>query len=182
MAPTIKNASAPLATESGRGNPAAHGTDPARRRRTAGTAGVPGDVVADRPAKHWITGLERVEDRALVAGPSTRSSTSPLTRARVADVLGPPPSPAPPRTRCLPLLPAPFLILQPPPPSPPLLRSPQSHFPLPHNPSKRHPRLTPVDLLPPSPTSPSTPPTFPPWTTRIMAMHRGVKVEQARAG
>ena len=26
---------------------------------------MPGDVVADRPAKHWITGLERVEDRAL---------------------------------------------------------------------------------------------------------------------
>ena len=26
---------------------------------------LPGDVVADRPAKHWITGLERVEDRAL---------------------------------------------------------------------------------------------------------------------
>jgi hypothetical protein len=41
------------------GNPGAHGTDPARRRRIAGTVG------ADRPAKHWITGLERVEDRAL---------------------------------------------------------------------------------------------------------------------
>src|SRR5271165_3099750 len=26
---------------------------------------LPSDVVADRPAKHWITGLERVEDRAL---------------------------------------------------------------------------------------------------------------------
>src|SRR5271157_961950 len=26
---------------------------------------LPGDVVADRPAKHWITGLESVEDRAL---------------------------------------------------------------------------------------------------------------------
>ena len=69
MAPTIRKASAPVATESGSGESGGScgqvqfaGEEPQERSARAG------DVVAYRPAQHWIAGLERIEDRALRRG------------------------------------------------------------------------------------------------------------------